>query len=479
MKQFAFSIILFAALLSGTSAIAQPICDFSQYSPTPYLQTWTDNNGNAYSTWAAGSQNWEIIPSNIKTPPVPKPYVLHTNPGNGAGSQSPQWLISQQIQGFYFLYNELQWTFWMGRRANNGQNGGNQDRSTVWLYVNNNTSLTNLTGLEGIRVTWHHNSNKDAVQLVEVYGGVEHIIGDFVLLDNLSNYEWGCTFVINRIPSGTPTGSQVRWQLRTSTPDVNVPNFSTYSLPASADPIATATYLRIDSLMPAANTWLPSSTTGRMGFMSDFAVSRKDAAEYNQICFLNKGNVPVELTGFNASYRNDQVVLNWKTATELNNFGFEIERSTGNFERWESIGFVEGHGTTNAPQRYMFIDIPKLDGANTVAYRLRQIDGSGVYTFSDAVFVTLAPESADMLYNFPNPFNPVTNISFNLQKDDVVTLKIFNAAGETVATLFSNEALTAGSHSAPFNGANLPSGTYFYRLITSEGTMINRMVLSK
>ncbi len=478
MKRNTLLSALLFAVLAASSMTAQPLCDFSTTASTP-LYGYTSNSGAAYTTWTPGSMNWEITTSSGIGIPAAGTRVLHTNPGSGTGSQSPQWLISQQISGFNWRYNEMQWSFWFGRRANNGQNGGSQDRSSVWLYVNNNTNLTNLTGLEGIRLTWHHNGNADGMQLVEVHGGVEHIISDFVMLTNLSDYQWGATVIVKRIPSGTPTGSQVRWKIYLSTPVPGTANFASYRQTADADPLSTATFLRADTLLSVEHTWIPSSTTGRVGVMSDFALSRKDAAEYNQLCVTDIGPVPVELTSFSAQYRNKSVRLSWNTATENNNSGFEIQRSIEHNGNWETIGFVEGAGNSNTSHTYTYSDVPANTNVRTIAYRLKQIDVDGTYEYSNTVLVSIAAASGNDVYNFPNPFNPATTITFNLESADVVTLSVYNAAGAKVADLYNGVSLAQGAHSVSFNGASLPSGRYLYSLTTSAGTVTNTMVLSK
>jgi hypothetical protein len=93
--------------------------------------------------------------------------------------------------------------------------------------------------------------------------------------------------------------------------------------------------------------------------------------------------------------------------------------------------------------------------------------------------VSLAPSTSDVLYNFPNPFNPATTITFTLDTPDVVSLAVFNAAGEKVATLLDNASIPEGSHSASFDGTGLPSGRYIYQLTTAFGKQMNSMVLSK
>ncbi len=460
------------------NAQAQPICDFLAGSNVPVL-SYTDNLGAPYTTWTPGSQNWEIINTSTIGNPVGSPYVLHTNPVNGTGGQSPQWLTSQLLTGFSWQYNELQWSFWFGRRANNGQNGGNQDRSTIWLYVNRATELLNFTGLEGIRLTWHHNSNTDAIQLVEVYGGVEHIIADFDILVNLNNYEWGTAVVVNRIPVGIPTGTQVRWQIRLSTPIPGTANFSTYSVGADTDPISTATYLRADVTLPEAQTWIPTSTSGRIGVMSDYAGSRQTAAEYNQICVLDKGPVPVELTSFSGEYRNGTAVLKWNTATETNNAGFEIQRSLGHNGNWSVIGFVDGMGTTSSPQEYRFMDHESWQGANVVAYRLKQIDRDGSYEYSNTILLAGTPGADDALFSFPNPFTPSANISFSLDAPETVSLRVYDEVGRNVAVLYDGMRLEAGFHTIRFDGSGLPAGAYLCRLVSSSAVRTIRLTLSK
>lgn len=468
-------------LLAATS-FAQPVCDFLNTQNNPTM-SWTRNGGYAYTTWSAGSHNWEIINNSGVGTPTGSPYVLHTN-GNSTYYYTTQYLVSQQFTGFHWNFNEIQWTFWFGRRQDcSGYNGEYYDASTVWLYLNRNTSITNTSNLEGIRMTWYHAgqcSIDDRIQFVEVYGNTEHLIADFRLLPtNLCCREWGTTVMVNRIPAGTPTGSQVRWQIRMSTPPTNTPNFTNYLVTADADPTATATYLKLDTTLSIANSWTPASISGHIGVMSDYSNTYRKAAEYNQICVLDKGPVPVELTSFSAQYRNDEVRLDWRTETEINNSGFEIQRSVEHNGSWETIAFVEGQGNSNKPVDYSYTDAPKFDGAKMIAYRLKQIDIDGSYEYSNTVLVSIKPATARVLYNFPNPFNPVTNINFNLEQEDVVSLSVFNTAGDKVNDLYTNQKLSAGYYTVPFDGAGLPSGTYFYKLTTSDRTTMNSMVLSK
>ncbi len=202
--------------------------------------------------------------------------------------------------------------------------------------------------------------------------------------------------------------------------------------------------------------------------------------------------LPVELTSFNVSTSKNGVTLNWKTATETNNYGFEIERTTitGHPEQanapiydpvgkgdWLKIGFVEGNGTTNAPKSYSFVD---KSASGKTSYRLKQIDRDGKFEYSQTVEVTAlsAPKEFGLEQNYPNPFNPTTAISYQLSANGFTTLKIYDAIGREVATLV-NEVKEAGSYSAQFDGARFSSGVYFARLSSDGKSQMRKLLLMK
>jgi N-acetylneuraminic acid mutarotase len=185
--------------------------------------------------------------------------------------------------------------------------------------------------------------------------------------------------------------------------------------------------------------------------------------------------IPVELTAFNARIDNGNVILNWQTATEINNSGFEIQRrSEGGYS---SIGFVEGFGTTTETQNYSFIDSRVNTG--TYFYRLKQIDFDGTFAYSDEIMVEVTPPlSFTLEQNFPNPFNPTTTIYYKLPENAFVTLKVFDILGNEVATLV-NEAKEAGNHIVDFDASEISSGIYFYTIQTGNFTQTKKMTLMK
>jgi len=188
--------------------------------------------------------------------------------------------------------------------------------------------------------------------------------------------------------------------------------------------------------------------------------------------------IPVELTSFTASTSQGKVTLNWTTATETNNSGFEIERKLENYD-WEKIGFVEGHGTTTEIQSYQFIDNIIDIQATSLSYRLKQIDYDGSYEYSDVVEVkNLAPTDFALHQNYPNPFNPVTTISYSLPVKSQVGLVVYNTLGESVTQLV-NEEKEPGRYEVEFDATELTSGIYFYRLQAGNFVVTKKMVLMK
>ncbi len=186
--------------------------------------------------------------------------------------------------------------------------------------------------------------------------------------------------------------------------------------------------------------------------------------------------LPVELTSFSAVSQNNGVALNWSTATEINNQGFAIERKLEG-SSWNKISFVNGNGTTSSENKYSYFD--KNITAGKYQYRLKQIDFDGTFTYSQAVEVLIeVPSKFELSQNYPNPFNPSTKISFSIPKDGNVSLKVFNALGQEVASLV-NGFTEAGFHTVDFNAVNLNSGIYFYKLETTNFNQVRKMMLIK
>ena len=206
--------------------------------------------------------------------------------------------------------------------------------------------------------------------------------------------------------------------------------------------------------------------------------------------------MPVELTSFTGELVNNSVHLDWETATEVNNYGFEVEKQyqVSSIEHqdtsWQPIGFVQGNGTTNSPKKYTFTD-SNLPNTNEVSYRLKQIDNDGTVTLSKEVTVNISNVTNvddeinyefSLKQNYPNPFNPSTNIKFSIPQRGFVSLKVYDILGKEVARLVNKE-LNPGSYIVQFDAGdanyNLASGLYFYRLSSGNFSSSHKMLLLK
>ena len=190
--------------------------------------------------------------------------------------------------------------------------------------------------------------------------------------------------------------------------------------------------------------------------------------------------LPVELTSFNAKADGQNVILIWQTATEVKNYGFEIERAssmTSPLQGWKKIGFVSGHGNSDSPKDYSFMDKNPTGGSKFI-YRLKQVDNDGKFEYSDEVEIELVPNEFALYQNFPNPFNPVTNIKFALQKAGIVNLTVYNMLGEQIAALV-NEVKEASFYNVKFDASNLSTGVYIYRLTAGDFVQTKKMTLMK
>ncbi len=182
---------------------------------------------------------------------------------------------------------------------------------------------------------------------------------------------------------------------------------------------------------------------------------------------------PVELTSFTATLVSSAtIILNWATATEVNNYGFEVQRMLSGVEAWETVGFVKGHGNSNSPKEYSYVDATVAERSRS--YRLKQIDNDGDFECSDVVTVTNNLTKTVLLQNYPNPFNPSTVIKYEIDEARFVNLNIYNLLGENVATLV-NRNQNAGSYEIVFDASanNFASGFYFYTLKVSSGSAIS------
>lgn len=187
--------------------------------------------------------------------------------------------------------------------------------------------------------------------------------------------------------------------------------------------------------------------------------------------------LPVELVSFTAVYQNSEIVLNWKTETEVNNYGFNIQRRINKGE-WDSIAFIEGSGNSNSPKNYSYCDKDLFAGGSNFQYRLKQMDNDGTFEYSDVVEVDIIPTQYELSQNYPNPFNPSTTIRFSLPKATQLKIILYNMLGEKIETIVEGM-YEAGFYKVLYNAQNLPSGAYIYRIESSEFMQVKKLMLLK
>ena len=200
----------------------------------------------------------------------------------------------------------------------------------------------------------------------------------------------------------------------------------------------------------------------------------------------NRPPLPIQLASFTAVVSGQGLVrLEWVTLSEMNNYGFEVQKSAHQLSNFQTVtnGFVPGHGTTLEPQHYSFTD--STAGSGVWWYRLKQIDLDGTTSYCDPARVEIMtevkreeeiPTVFSLAQNYPNPWNPTTTIRYGLPHDSRVELEVYNVLGQRVA-LIVNAQQRRGCHQVVLNSDGLASGTYFYRLHADDFVQMRKLIL--
>jgi hypothetical protein len=242
--------------------------------------------------------------------------------------------------------------------------------------------------------------------------------------------------------------------------------------------------VRFTTLNASGNANLVWNSGATVVFLDD-ETNTVDAGTLNN---LDTNPLPIQLASFSAALQQGSgaVQLKWSTASETNNYGFEVQKTLDSSNVYETIAnsFIAGNGTSVDVHAYSFTDTDVKPGV--WYYRLKQTDLDGSVHYSDRILASNVtgvnerplPTTFSLDQNYPNPFNPSTTVEFALPKDARVNLDVYNVLGQRVATLV-DEIRAAGYHSVRFNAGQLASGLYIYRIVAGDVTMVKKMMLTK
>lgn len=472
-----------------------------RYSPTWMFGT-TENTGidylfeddfeNGLANWTiennGGYCDWEIF-----QPPYPNHYIMPASSsggvmaadGDNCGVQTS--ITSTATINQSFDFSSLNWV-WL-EFDSDWKNVSSQNHAIIDVSTNNGASWTTMRDLHGNEIR----TSFEIVDASLICAGKSNIKfrfrsnqqnwGWWWIIDNLNICGMACPLCTPRRPSnlnayiGYHHSANLYWV-------DNSYNEDGFSIERkTGDSLSTNQFEIIGTCPENQNNFIDTTVS----WLNTYTYRVNAFNENGYSTYSNLKTIlifiPVELTGFSAIQINNQIKLNWTTATELNNLGFEVQRKSfinGQVTNWSTIGFRKGFGTTTEPKDYSFIDEFDNISVDTLAYRLKQIDFDGRPTFSNELILATRKSPADykLFDNFPNPFNPTTTIAWESAVSGLQTIRIYDMLGQEVTTVI-NEYKSAGKYETEFNASNLPSGIYFYRLTAGSFIQTKKMILLK
>jgi hypothetical protein len=272
--------------------------------------------------------------------------------------------------------------------------------------------------------------------------------------------------------SGFPAGTELTWT-------VNITGTATIDVLAGGAMMTGSTF-------KSTETSIQLKGSGR-GAATAMVTASAGTDTTNTVSVVFTEQNPVSLASFGGEQVDDHVVLNWSTASQTNNAGWRVMRSTDG-QNYSVVGnFVQGAGTTDALTSYSFEDA-NPPSVEKVYYRLEQVDLNGAVAQSNAVEVVLGarltPLPTEFATNvFPNPFNPSTTISYDLPAASQVSIVIYDALGQQVRQLV-NTSKDAGRYSVQWDakdqlGRSVGSGVYIAKIKAGQFSATQKMLLLK
>jgi hypothetical protein len=176
--------------------------------------------------------------------------------------------------------------------------------------------------------------------------------------------------------------------------------------------------------------------------------------------------LPVTLLYFTGSLVGDKVLLNWETASELNNDFFAVEKSLDG-RTWSTIGIVKGNGTTTKPHKYSFVDVSPFIGDNY--YRLRQVDFDGSFDYSRIIVINVGTDVArsGFIGVYPNPTGGPVRASIASIADQNIFIRVMDVTGRQMMSKNAN--LGKGINNIDMDLSRLPGGAYIISFTDNKG----------
>ncbi|PQJ33804.1 hypothetical protein BSZ35_03585 [Salinibacter sp. 10B] len=376
--------------------------------------------------------------------------IKDVNPGSSSSNPKPNYSPSFVVSGdyLYFAAADPDHGVELWKTDGNPARRASLDPANLqpieWSGLNLElifNSLSTAVDLEAVRDLAP--PDPAALGLPDAQGLAVDALWSLTLSDNAASFDADVCFSIEDLVVSGLSASDLALYKR---PDAN-----------------STTWTQLTSELRPTNTPTQICAVGVTGF-SQFAVTAAQST------------LPVELAGFSAQRDGDAVRLNWQTASETKNAGFHVERAVEG-ESFTALGFVDGRGTTDAAQSYRFVDETLPFTADSLTYRLRQVDLDGTATFTDVVVVRLGEADRLTLHApFPNPARDGVTLRYAVPKAADVDISLYNVLGQRVAT-FARGSMAAGRAERRLDTSRFPSGVYFVRMVAGGQVQTRRLTV--
>ncbi len=444
------------------AALVSPQFDFSTITSDPILRFRNKHKTNNDPGWDCG-----VVEISINNGPWTR---LNNQTGTGTNFNtlsSYSWHNLTNTSGF--ISSGSKFTNTTGTYA-----------SQVNGWVQSATSLTGAAGQSNVKFRFHFAADQ--------FGTDEGwAIDDIEVLTLTTPTVIASSINLTPNPAGAEMG--VSFTVGNGQERIVVARLTTTSAIAPYDTVMYTANSVFGSLVTSSLTgagnyivYKGSGNTVNVTGLSNFTDYTFDVYEYNGKYMHNKFSaansnnnitLPVKLLSFNGITKNSDVILKWVTVSEINNKGFEVERSF-DAKIFKTIGFVKGAGNSNATINYNLLDAGVLNNSPLVYYRLKQIDFDGTISYSQIIRISVNGESKNSVAVFPNPFTNDFNISFVSNVEGNITYDILDIQGKVIVS--KNEFVVQGSNTIVIDNCNnFNNGIYFVRFNINGETQVMKL----